>query len=149
MFTFALMTQLVDQNDMTGAYGFANQTSNQASLTGTQVINGSSTTYGTESYTFEANFNQAEGLIVIIVASIALVVVLGITVLGSGMKEISVKTIYLSMVLYSIWLLLSVLGIEGISSIPFFGYITYFILTLFYSLGCIAEVSGTGTGGRG
>lgn len=147
MLSCSILTMLI--NDQTISYGNFGTNYTADNQTGTQTINGTETTYGTEDYSLTAEFDLGAGILVVVAGSLILVIVLGVTVLGSGMKEYTVRTVYTCVVLYALWFLVSVLGIVGLSTIPIFGYLTYFVLTLFYSLGCISEVSGTGTGGRG
>jgi hypothetical protein len=120
-------------------------------FTGTQTQNqdttsfSMSTTYGTFSP------DLTNGIIAIIIALIAVGAVAGIRVLGSGISETSVRIIYNSVFFYALWGILSVFALngannDGLNSLPFsIGYILWFLMTLFYSLGIVQQINGTGS----
>jgi hypothetical protein len=80
------------------------------------------------------------GVISLVICSVALAVVCGFHILGSGLGSVSVMAIFKSAAYYGIWCLFSVAALILFGEIPLFGYPLYFMLTLFYSVGVVQSV---------
>lgn len=147
MVATAIMTQTMAITNF--AYYNTNSTfTNSTNWGGSQILNDSSSDLQVEGYNLSIGFDTTNGVIVILISTIALAVLLGITVVGSGLADKSVEIAWKSIAYFSLWTMISLLGTEGLFSIPFFGAMTFFIMTLFYTLGVYGEV-GSGSGGRG
>lgn len=107
---------------------------------GTQNDTGEESTLTVEGYDVSLGFDAEGGFLAYVLVVVTVGVVAGITVLGSGIKEFSVKVLYTTVALYGVWLLFSVIGIETLSSIPVFGWALWFILTVVYGLGVFQQV---------
>lgn len=107
-----------------------------------QTIDGSPQTMDIEGYSVDASFDLQTGVIALIIVMIAIGVIAGVQVLGSGLSDFSVSVIYKSVFFYSVWLLLSLFGTPSMFSVPIFGVVFYFFLTLVYSLGVVQQIQG-------
>jgi len=84
------------------------------------------------------NFWMALG---IIIAIVIVIILLGITILSSGIKEISIK-MGSSIVLYiSLWIFVSVYAFYYIFNIYIWGIFIYIVLTFMYSMGVINQIT--------
>lgn len=90
------------------------------------------------------NFGTSIGMIAIIIAVMALGLVAGIRVLGSGVNTFSVSTLVLGTVFLAIWGVFSILSLPLITLIPLLGPFFYMFLTILYTLGCVGHFSGKG-----
>lgn len=118
-----------------------NQTLSGISSNGSQTTNGSTTTI-TQDYSNPVfDINMLTGLTALIIGLVALGVVAGIHVLGSGLSEYSVKIIHAASVYYGLWGVFSALSITVFTSIPLFGVFLWFILTVVYTLGFFHQVT--------
>jgi len=113
----------------------------------TSLVNGSITTYVVETETVLFEIDTS----VFIVAGIALLItvaivagITGIQVLGSGLNSESVKIIIMITAFTGIWITLSIIAINLISSIAIFGSIIYIGLTLMYVIGVVQKLTGGG-----
>lgn len=97
--------------------------------------NGTSSSVETESVTAVFNINMVSGVIALIIGLVAIGVVAGIRVLGSGLSEHSVKLIYNSSVYYGMWGIFSALAFPVFTEIPLMGLFFWLGLTLVYTLG--------------
>lgn len=97
-----------------------------------------------EGYQVDVGFDLQTGMLAIIIIMIAVGVVAGIHVLGSGLSDFSISVIYNSVFFYSIWILLSLFGFPAINAIPIFGWLLYFFLTVLYSIGIVVQIQGGG-----
>ena len=52
--------------------------------------------------------------------------------------------IYKSVGLYALWFVFSALAYPSISSIPYFGWLIYLIMTAFYSIGVFSQIGHVG-----
>jgi hypothetical protein len=87
-----------------------------------------------------------DGLLALMIGFIAIATLLGVHFFGSGLSDSSINIIYKSTVFYTIWGIFSFLGLGvgneyGIISIPVFGVIIYFILTLVYVVGVQSQIN--------
>lgn len=125
--------------------GFALSGSNSLSydeFSGTLNDTGDESTLTVEGYDVDVGFDAQDGILVFVVSMVAITCVAGITVMGSGLKEISVKVLYITVSLFGVWGLVSLFAVGGLTAIPIFGSFFYFILTLVYGLGVFQLVSG-------
>lgn len=112
------------------------------SVNGTLIVGGNETVVSTEAATVGISAIVSAGIITLVVTSIALAVVSGVTVLGSGLNTEATKAIWKSAAYFGLWGLFSVFGLVLFGSIPVFGFPLYFLLTLFYSIGVLGSISG-------
>lgn len=137
----ALMTQLINSEQTIYSYDDDGNTYTWDPYN--QTVNGTEIQYETEGWTVNAGFDLQTGVIAVIIVMLAVGIVAGIQVFGSGLSEISVKVIYTSIFFYTLWLLLSVFGLPSITAVPVFGWVFYFFLTLLYSVGIVGQINGT------
>lgn len=108
-------------------------------LIGNQTLNEEESELELEQGSLSLDFDMTTGLVAVIIGGIALGLI-GIKVLGSGLDSFSVKIIWNGIVFYGLWAIFSVLAFNPIASIPFFGMLLWFFLTLFYSLGVFGKM---------
>lgn len=113
--------------------------------TGNQTLNGTTQELSQQQQSSSFAVDMTTGLIALIIGLVAVGVVAGIRVLGSGLSEFSVNLIYKAVVYYGLWGMFSALAIDGFISIPFFGAFFWLGLTLVYSLGFFQSI-GKGEG---
>lgn len=135
------MTQLISSEDT--IYGYTDDGTTYTYGTYNQTINGTDTSYGIEGFEVEAGFTLEQGVLAVIIVMVAVGLVAGIQVLGSGLSEFSVKMIYTTIFFYTLWLMLSVFGLPAITIVPVFGWVFYFFLTLLYTVGVVGQINGT------
>lgn len=114
---------------------------------GEQAINGTSQEFqqATEGAVFD--INATTGIIALIIGLVAVGVIAGIKILGSGLSEFSVKLIYNATTYYGLWGIFSSLSYVAFSSIPYtVGLFLWLGLTLLYSLGFFQTLNGGGGG---
>lgn len=95
---------------------------------------------GVEEY--EVNIWGTGGMLILLGAAIAIVVVAGITVLGTGLSGLSQSILFLSVFYLGIWAMLSVAILNYVSGIPLFGMFFYLCITILYTIGFASEVTG-------
>ena len=88
------------------------------------------------------DINMTTGIIALIIGLVAIGVVAGIRVLGSGLSEYSIKLIHKSATYYGLWGVFSALSFTLFSGIPTFGLFIWLGLTLVYSLGFFQTLDG-------
>ena len=81
------------------------------------------------------------GIVALLIGFIAVAVLAGITVFGSGISESAQNVIYKSVFFYTIWGIFSILATSGIVSIPIFGTVIYIFLTLCYVIGVQSQIN--------
>jgi len=124
---------------------FYNSSANQYYGNGSLVVGGNSTVVSTDTASVGMSAVISSGIITLVVTSVALAVVSGIQVLGSGLNSVATMAIFKSASLFGIWFLFSVFALLLFAEVPVFGYPLYFLLTLFYSVG-VVEMIGFGSG---
>ena len=87
--------------------------------------------------TFE--LDELDGLFVVLGVLIAFVLLLGITVLASGLSQATIKMIAVMTAYGGIWLVLTSLAIDLIKSIEIFGSLIYISLTIAYVVGIVQK----------
>ena len=107
------------------------------------IIDGITTTLEMEGADLLFNIDALTGALVWIIVIIALVSVIGINILGSGLSETSVHIITLGTAYTTIWIVLSLLASPLIFSIEIFGALIYVVLTIIYAFGFINKISGS------
>lgn len=110
-------------------------------LTANITEGGTPTEVGVEGYTIDVGFDYATGVIVLLISAVAVAIIAGITAVGSGLKEISVKIIFKTSIYLGIWALFSAFGLSGLTIIPLFGWMLYFLLTISYVIGVTGEIA--------
>lgn len=118
---------------------FSSSGAQSQELIANQTLNGTSQELELEEGSLSLNFDMTIGLIVIVLSAIALGLI-GLNVLGSGLSDRSVKIIWNGIVFYGLWAVFSIMGYNSIASIPYFGALVWFSLTLFYSLGIFSKM---------
>jgi len=106
------------------------------------ILNGTTSTYEVPQETVVFIIDPIAGGIAIIIAIGIIAAVLGVTVLGSGLNQASVRIILLIGAYTEIWILLSGLSANLIKSIEVFGVIIYIGLTLGYIIGVVQKITG-------
>jgi len=92
-------------------------------------------------YAVNVGISPITGALAIIIALVAVAVLVGIQVLGSGISEQSVHTIIVVIGYASIWGVFSVLTLNLIISIELFGWLIYLTLTIIYMIGVMNKIS--------
>lgn len=121
----------VDEMSVSDTYGEFN---------GTFDENGTATGLEGSGYEITAGFDVQTGFLAMFIGFVALVGVMGIQVLGSGLANFSVKALWKSALYITLWTILSTFALDGYLAIPLFGWVVYFILTGFYLLGILEGV---------
>lgn len=126
-------------------YGFSMSGNSGVSgdaISGSQNLTGSVDDLEVEGYSVNIGFGAENEIMTFVIAMVIVGAVAGITVLGSGIKEISVKIIYTSVAFFGLWLLISLFSVPSLEAIPVFGWALYFVLTLVYGLGVFQQING-------
>lgn len=108
-----------------------------SSVNGSIVVNSTKQDFDVEGYSFSSGIDVNTGLLAVIVASVVVAVLAGITVVSSGLDTFSVSYIVKVTLLYGLWLMLSVIGMQGLLLIPVFGWVIYFMISFTYTFGVI------------
>lgn len=111
---------------------------------GNQTLNSDESQLKQEAADAAFSINMTAGFIALIIGLVAVGVVAGIRVLGSGLSEYSVQLIHKATVYYGLWGVFSALGFTGLTSLPLFGGLFWFGMTLAYSLGFFQSLQVTG-----
>jgi hypothetical protein len=119
---------------------FYNGTSTSVSSNGSLNVGGNETELGFDVASVGMSAVIAAGVTALVVTSVALAVVSGITVFGSGLNAVSVMALFKSVAYFAIWGLFSVLALVMFNEVPLFGLPLYFTLTLFYSIGVVSSI---------
>lgn len=104
------------------------------------TLDGNSSTISTEDATSQINLLLSGGVFGALTASVALVCIVGFSVLGSGFSTVTVKTIMVVAFYMLLWTVCSFGAVSLLGEIPLFGITLYFLMTLVYSIGVIGEV---------
>lgn len=113
--------------------------SQSQTLQGNQTLTGEESELVLDEGSLSLDFTMTIGLVAIIAGAIALGLI-GMNVLGSGLSAFSVKIIWNGIVYYGLWAIFSVLGFNAINSLPLFGLLFWFILTLCYTFGVFSKM---------
>lgn len=97
------------------------------------------------SNTVPFDVSSSFGIIALIVAIMAVAVVAGVKVLGSGIGDTSVSTIIKGTAFISLWAAFSVASLGLIAAIPYLGPIFYFFLTAVYTVGIMGQIGSGGS----
>lgn len=89
------------------------------------------------------NIDPVAGAIVILTVILALVLILGIQILGSGLSPQSVKIGTILTIYIGLWIILSALASSLIKEIELFGSVIYITLTIAYTVGVFQKISGS------
>lgn len=144
MFT-AVLYQSIAVADVSDTVTFLNGSSsswaNTSNIGGTWSENGTVTTVETEAVSLTVGFDWATGALAVMVGGIAIIAILGIRVLGSGLSDFSVEAISKIALFYVFWLFFSLFALEAFELMPFYlGWVLYLFLTMFYSFGIMEEL---------
>jgi hypothetical protein len=102
-----------------------------------------------EGTTWSANLGGAELGIATLIALTAVAIAVGVTILGSGLSDVTVKTIILITAYVGIWGVLITLSLPLILEIETFGAIIDVVLTIFYVIGVFQAMASSTSGGGG
>lgn len=106
----------------------------------TLYSDGAGTEVGFEDASNTISFSLSGMMIAIFSVALALGAIVGIQVLGTGLSQFTVKSIVVIAVMMSIWLVFSTFGYEVFDTVPYFGKIIYFCLSLSYTFGVFNEI---------
>ena len=106
------------------------------------IVNGSTTTLEFSGDDVLFAIDPTVATIAVFVIIIAIVAVLGIQVLGSGLSSESIKVIMACILYGAVWGLLSVLAMPLILAIEVFGTTIYMVLLIGYIVGVIQAITG-------
>lgn len=84
------------------------------------------------------------GFFAIVAALVALGIIAGVRLLDSGLSGFSVKIIVMAAAFGGLWTVMSGMSVDLLTSIPIFGNILFFGLTLVYTIGSVFMLSGGG-----
>ena len=110
------------------------------------IVNGTTTTLEFSGDDVLFAIDPTVATIAVFVIIIAIVAVLGIQFLGSGLSPVSIKVIMTCILYGAVWGLLSVLAMPLILAIEVFGTTIYMVLLIGYIVGVIQNISGGGEG---
>lgn len=90
-----------------------------------------------------ADFNSSYGLIALVISMIVGVAIIGLNIAGTGINTASTTFIITSVGLVAVWVVFSVISLNGLSQIPLgIGSIFYFGCTGSYCMGIILNSKG-------
>jgi hypothetical protein len=136
----ASLTQALKISDL-NQMNYNSNSYNVSSVTGTQIINGSSQSYNVAGQTVPTfELIGVDGVLALMIGLIAIGAIAGISILGSGLSNSAQNIIYKSVFYYALWGIFSVLAFSGISSIPF-GTLIYLAFTIFYAVGVQEQIN--------
>lgn len=92
----------------------------------------------------EFSLSSSLGFVALVVALMALAIVVGLRILGSGTSSISVSLMITGTFYLALWGVFSVMSLELLSALDVLGYILYLGLTLLYTVGIISSATGGG-----
>ena len=144
MFVVAMGSQIYSASLTTFAYNGTLTTGQNGSQTLDEV------TYDLSPEQTDAVFdiNLSSGFLALVIGLVAVGILAGIKVLGSGLSNFSVALIYKSTTYYGIWGVFSALSYAVFASFPYnFGILFWFGLTLIYSLGFFQTLGSGGSSG--
>lgn len=142
MFT-AVLYQAIALTDTTGdLFVDGVYIENETAMGGGLWENETGSSVEVEGYGLTVGFDAVNGALVWLVSLTAVAVVAGISVLGSGLKEFTVKYLVITVGYFSFWGIVSVFAIEAYNCFPFgFGWMFYLFITVMYSFGVLEAVS--------
>jgi len=132
LFVLAGFNQIYYYSEIDLSY---NETISDIISGGNQTVTGSEEEIQQEIGDAVFNINMVTGIIALIIGLVAVGVVAGIRILGSGFSDYAVKLIHKSATYYGLWGVFSALSITTFLGIPYFGLFFWLGLTLLYSLG--------------
>lgn len=83
--------------------------------------------------------------IALLIAALAVGVIAGIKVLGSGLSDLSQRMIFLTVIYYGIWTIFSVFAWDVIEDMLALGIMLWLVMTISYTIGFAQEVTSGGT----
>lgn len=95
------------------------------------------TNYGTS-----FNIASSWGVIAIVVGLIVLAGIVGLNILGSGENSFSSKAIVIGTGLTALWSVFSLLSLDVLTEVSYFGVLIYFGLTCCFAVGAIQTLGG-------
>lgn len=134
-----MFTAIFYQSVALSSYGIDDvSVSNETSLSGGLWENDTESGVEVEGYTMAVGIDAGNGVFVVLIAGIAVAVVAGIRVLGSGLSEFSVRMISKVTLFYCFWLFFSLFAITAFDLFPLgLGWLFYIVMTLVYSFGVV------------
>jgi hypothetical protein len=109
---------------------------------GDLIVNGTTTTLEFSGDDMLFAIDPTVATIGVFVIIIAIVAVLGIQVLGSGLSQESIRVIMACILYGAVWGLLSLLAMPLILAIEVFGTVIYMVLLIGYIVGVIQNIVG-------
>lgn len=107
-----------------------------------QSLNGSVSEVALQGGVFDFYIDPTLGAIVLFTTVIAILVIAGITVVGTGLS--TSNAIAWTGVYLGLWALISVVGSGFIRSIDVFGWLIYLMITFMYVIGVVQNLSSSG-----
>lgn len=121
-------------------YGSNVTVGNETDVSGGLWENSTESGVELEGYSLTAGFDPLYGAIAIVVGSLAVAILAGVKVLGSGLSDFTVKMIVKVAVFYSFWILVSMFAVNAFALFPLgFGWLIYLLMTLMYGFGVMEE----------
>ena len=108
----------------------------------TLIINGTTSTLGSDPSDSWFNIDAITGLLVVITIITTVALVFGIQVVGSGLGDSTVRTITIITAFTGIYTVFSILAFNLITSIEVFGSLIYIGLTVMYVYGVAQKIAG-------
>lgn len=128
--------------------GGGNVTGGSSTLEASGEVNVNGTTSTFESPAgglFSFDLFTGDGLLVVLILIAAAGVLLGITVFGSGLSDMSQQLAFKGLAFFGLWAALVLFTSSVITEgTGIYGLLIYFGLTLMYGVGFITDVSGSG-----
>ena len=129
----------VGGGNVTGGGAYAN-------TSGDITVNGSTSSYdsGTGGL-FSFDLFSGDGLLIVLIALVAVGILLGIGLFGSGLSDFSQNLVIKSVAFFGLWSALVLFSSSIITDgTGIYGVLIYFGLTLLYGVGFVSDVSGSG-----
>jgi hypothetical protein len=124
-------------SNMTVTWNYTHSSSRRGkTLLGSLVYhgNGGVTTFG---------INYGLGILLVLGTLLAVGIAIGIRIFGSGLSETAQQITYKTTVYLVFWGFFSPTALGLLVAIPFFGWLIYAVLTVFYALGIVDSIGGT------
>lgn len=93
---------------------------------------------------FKVNMYGSLGLIALVIALMAVALVAGLNIFGSGVNDSATNTIFMCTAWLAVWGVFSVLAFSLLALLGNWGIILYFVLTIVYTIGIIDSVGNSG-----
>lgn len=114
---------------------------NSSTMGGGLIENSTSTSVEMEGYALTVGWDASTGFFALIVGAIAISVICGIQVVGSGLTDFTVRFIVYVCIYYGFWMFISLFALEAFELMPLsLGWIVYLFLSVFYSFGVLEAV---------